>query len=77
MTPNDKDRPPLEEPLAELERQLITTYLAGTGHEYHALIARNDAEAHRILAAASQYADEKLAEIETRAHYLRTLHGEP
>ena len=48
MTTNHTDRPPLEQPLAGLERQL-----------------------------ASRYASEKLSEIEARAHYVRTLHGEP
>ena len=77
MTTNDNDRPPLEEPLAELERHLIAAYLTGAGKEYHALLARNDDEARKILAEASRYAGEKLTEIETRAHFMRSLHGEP
>ncbi len=70
------DRPPIEEPLAELERHLIAAYLAGAGHELQELLARNDDQSRLVLARASQYASEKLSEVEARAHYLRELHGE-
>ena len=71
------DRPPLEEPLAALERELIGAYLAGAGQDLHALLARDDKEARTLLAAASRYASEKLTEVEARSHYLRNLHREP
>ncbi|MGH8637693.1 MAG: hypothetical protein ACREUZ_11230 [Burkholderiales bacterium] len=77
MTMNPIDKAPLEEPLAELERQLITAYLASVGQDYHALVTRNDDAARQLLADASLYASEKLSEIESRSHYLRKLHGEP
>jgi hypothetical protein len=67
------DRPPLEEPLAELERQLIGAYLAGTGHDFHDLVVRGDGEARKLLAAASQYACIRLTEVEARFHFLRDL----
>lgn len=70
------DQPPLEEPRFELERQLIAAYLAQTGHDYHALIARGDAEARLLLASAAHYASERLSEIEARSHYVHELHGE-
>jgi hypothetical protein len=70
------DKPPLEDPLAELERQLIHAYLAGAGHDYHELVVRSDPEARRLLLAASQYASTKLTEIEARLHYLQGLHGQ-
>jgi len=69
------DRPPIEEPMAELERHLISAYIAGAGHDLHDLITRGDDEAQALLAAASRYASERLCEIEARFHYLRTLHG--
>lgn len=75
-TKNTYDGPPLEEPLAGLERQLIKAYVAGAGHELEALLARHDDEARRLLAEASQYAASKLSEVEARSHYLRHLHGE-
>ncbi len=68
---------PLELPLAELERQLIHAYLAGAGHDFHALTLRDDDEARRLLAEASVYVSSRLSEIEARLHYVRTLHGDP
>jgi hypothetical protein len=69
----DPDRPPLEEPLAELERQLISAYLTESGHDLHELLARTDDDARRMLVAASQFASQKLSEVEARAHYLHSL----
>jgi hypothetical protein len=77
MTRDAIDREPLEEPLAEFERQIISAYLAGAGHDLQALLARDDDEAHKLLADASRYASERLTEVETRFHYIRHLHGEP
>jgi hypothetical protein len=75
MEPNNVEQPPIEEPLAYLERQLIEAYLAGAGHNVRDLMLRDDAEARKLLAEASLYASERLSEIEARAHYLRKLHG--
>jgi hypothetical protein len=76
MQPNNEEKPPIEDPMAELERQLIHAYLAGAGQDYHALLERGDREAQRILADASEYASSKLSEIEARLHYIRSLHGQ-
>jgi hypothetical protein len=76
-TATDIERPPLEEPLAELERQLIRAYLASGGHDFHALVTRDDDEARKLLTEASRHASTKLSEVESRSHYLRKLHGEP
>lgn len=73
---NDSERPPLEQPLAELERQLIRAYVAGAGQDLETLRARDDNEARKILADASRYASTKLGEVEARWHYLLELHGE-
>ena len=67
---------PLEEPLSELERQFIVEYLGHAGAEYHALLARNDDEARRLLRRAAQYASERLSEIEARSDYVHKLHGD-
>ena len=74
MIPNDQMKP-LEEPLAELERQLIKAYLAAAGEDFHSLMARDDDAAKKLLVEASLYASERLSEIESRSHYLRRLHG--
>ena len=72
-----EDTVPGHEPLAELEHQLISAYVAGAGHDLRELLARSDEDAKRLLAEASRYASAKLSEIEARSHYLHHLHGEP
>jgi hypothetical protein len=70
------DREPLEEPLARLERVLISAYVAGAGESLDDLLARNDEQARRVLAEASLYAAGRLSEVEARSHYLHSLRGE-
>ena len=66
----------MEEPLAELERELITAYVAGTGQDVATLRSRNDDEARRVLAEASLYATARMSQVEARLHYLRSLRGD-
>ena len=70
----DPDTPPLEEPLAALERRLIDEYLRKAGHDPDALRARHDASARKLLTDAAVYAATRLTEIESRSHYLRDIH---
>ena len=70
------DTVPIEEPLAELERDLIAAYVAGAGLDLHDLPTRTDDAARTFLTEASRYASTKLSEIEARFHYLHTLHGD-
>lgn len=67
--------PPMNEPLAHLERELIAAFVAGAGHDLQQLLERDDDEARRLLTQASQYASAKLSEVEARLHYLRGMHG--
>jgi hypothetical protein len=76
MAKNEGQKATLHEPLAELERNLISAYVAGAGHDLHELLARTDEDARRLLAEASRYASGKLSEVEARWHYLHKLHGE-
>lgn len=76
MTSNQEPANPIEEPLAQLERELMTAYVAGAGEDIQALLTRTDARAHQILADASAYAALRLTEIESRLHYLKSLRGE-
>ena len=73
-----KDLPerPMEEPLAELERELINAYVAGAGQNIDTVRSRHDDEARRLLTDASLYATARLSEVESRLHYLRSLRGE-
>jgi hypothetical protein len=75
MTKNDPDVRPMEEPLAELERELITAYLVGAGEDPQALLARDDPKARQLRVDASLYACARLTEVESRLHYLRSLRG--
>ena len=74
---NEPMHEPIEEPLAQLERELMTAYVAGAGHDLQALLARSDEQARSLLTEASRYASAKLTEVESRFHYLRGLRGEP
>ena len=76
MQANPVEPPPLEEPLAELERRLISAFVAGAGQDLHALQTRHDDEARALLTDASRYASEVMSEIEARSHYLHALRGE-
>ena len=76
MKTNHEDRQPWEEPLAALERELLTAYVAGAGQDLHALLNRDDEAAQRLLTEASVYASSRLTEVESRLHYLRSLRGE-
>lgn len=77
MAINSFDRPPIEDPLAELERQLLKAYVAGAGHDLKDLLKRSDDEARKLLADAARYAAERLSEVEARSSYIRHLHGQP
>ena len=76
MTTKDVAEQQMEEPLAELERELISAYVAGTGHSIEALRSRSDEQSKQILIDASLYATSRLSEVESRLHYLRSLRGE-
>jgi hypothetical protein len=69
------DRPRLQDPMAELERQLIRAYVAGAGYNLDELTARTDEDARRLLVEASRYASARLSEVEARWHFLHELHG--
>jgi hypothetical protein len=74
MATFDADSPPLEEPLAALERSIIDDYVRGLGHDPNSLRQRSDAAARRILTDAAQHAALRLTEVESRADYVRALH---
>ena len=76
MKAREIDARPFEEPLSELERQLITAFLSDGGFNYHDLLSHGDDEARRLLAQAALHASERLSEIEARSRYVHKLHGE-
>jgi hypothetical protein len=76
MSAKDIAEQPMEEPLAELERELITAYVKGAGETLDDLHTRTDARAKQLLTDAALYAAARLSEVESRQHYLRSLRGE-
>ena len=59
----------------QLEQHFILEYLKSKGHTPETARALPEAEAKHLLAEASQYASARLAEIETRAHFVEEVHG--
>jgi hypothetical protein len=68
------DVPPVDDHEAKLELALIEEYLRGRGHALKELPQLSSAERTQLLHDASIYAAGRLAEIETRAHYVEDLH---
>jgi hypothetical protein len=74
--------PLMEEPDAPLERMLIEAFLQKRGYTLHCasvplrrICDVPEDEAKRLMTAASAYASAKLAEVETRAHFIDEVHG--
>ena len=76
MTMPGNDCTPIEEPLAQLERDLIDAYIEDAGYDPAALRARDDSAARMLLAEASAHASARLTEVESRSHYVHSLRGE-
>jgi hypothetical protein len=74
MTHDPNDTLPMQAPLSVLERSLIDEYLRLQGHDAahleHLPVEQRDA----LLKNASLHASTRLAEIESRAHYVHDLH---
>lgn len=68
----------LQTPLAQLERALIDEFVRARGHDPARLNHLAAQEREALLADASTYASAKLAEVESRSHYVHQIHdGEP
>jgi hypothetical protein len=57
-----------------LERALIDTFVHARGFDAVKLAALSEHDRDALLKEASLYASAKLAEIESRAHYLHEIH---
>jgi hypothetical protein len=68
------DKAPMEAPLSGLERSLIDEFLGMRGHDHASLERLTAAERDELLKEASVYASSKLAEIESRAKYVHSMH---
>lgn len=65
----------MEDPEAQLERAFIDEYLRLHGHDPEAVRLLPEAEVITLLEAASIYAAGKLAELESRSHYVHDIHA--
>lgn len=63
-----------DDPEAKLERALMEEFLRRNKHSFSDLALLTPAERNRLLNRAARYADERLAEIGARAHYIEDLH---
>jgi hypothetical protein len=75
MEQQEPDVRPMEDPEGPLETALIKEFLRLRGLESVSVHALREGEATRVLAEASVYAAMKLAEIDSRAHFVHEIHG--
>ena len=76
MNRSDSDLHPLEDPTAHLEQAFIDEFIRLRGHDPARLRDLAADERHDLLKHAVAYASAKLAEVESRAHYVHELHGD-
>ena len=62
------------QPEGALERMYIEQYLRGKGHTLQSLSALPEEEARQLMVEASAFASCRLAEVETRARFVRDIH---
>jgi hypothetical protein len=63
-----------DDPEAKLERALMQEFLRRSHHSFSDLAFLTPGERNQLLDRAARYADERLAEIGARAHYIEELH---
>jgi hypothetical protein len=75
MNVDRSDVAPIQSPLRELERTLIEEFVRTMGYDPHHLgdLAHDEREA--LLTEASVYASMKLAEIDSRSHFIADIHS--
>ncbi|HJZ72516.1 MAG TPA: hypothetical protein VKE51_12310 [Vicinamibacterales bacterium] len=72
---HDPDVRPMEDLMAHLEQALMDDFIRMRGHDPAHLNVLPAAERDALLRHASAYAAAKLAEVESRAHYVQEIHG--
>jgi hypothetical protein len=73
---NDPDIRPIEDHMAHLEQALIEDFIRRSGHDPKHLELLSQTDRDDLLKHASSYAAARLAEVESRAHYVHEIHGE-
>ena len=75
MATQPSGTPPIEAPLGRLERALIDEFIRARGYDPLTLSNLPDQERQMLLRDASIHASTKLAEVESRSHFVHDLHG--
>lgn len=73
---SDPDVRPLEDQSARLEQAFIDEFIRLRGYDPAKLHDLPDAERDQLLKQASSHAAARLAEVESRAHYVHDIHGD-
>jgi hypothetical protein len=73
----DSEIPTSQAPLGQLERSLIDEYVRARGHDPRRLAELPDAEREELLKQASVYASSRMAEVESRSHYVHEIRHAP
>jgi hypothetical protein len=76
MTSRDPDIHPMEDQMAHLEQAFIDEFIRLRGRDPATLRELPARERSDLLRNAAAYASAKLAEVESRAHYIHELHGD-
>ena len=74
MATDRDERPPIQAPLSGLERSIIDEFVRMRGYDPAHLEKLSEEERDALLKDASIHASARLAEIESRAHYVHELH---
>lgn len=69
------DLDPVEDPQAQLAKTFIEEYLNKENQSLETVHLLPEKDAKRLLVKASIYASTKMAELESRAHVVKSLHG--
>jgi len=74
MTSETFHRPAVDAPFGRLERALIDEFIRARGHDPRNLSGLPEHERERLLRDASIEASTRLAEVESRSHFVHELH---
>jgi len=75
MNADRTDVAPIQSPLRDLERTLIEEFVRTMGYDPHRLADLAHEEREALLTEASVYASMKLAEIDSRSHFIADIHS--
>lgn len=75
MEIQSRDLDPVEDPQAQLAKTFIEEYLNKENQSLETVHLLPEGQAKSLLVKASIYASTKMAELESRAHVVKSLHG--